>query len=90
MRHAHHVCLQTRKYVPLHPSGLAKQRKCPVCPQAHPVCLQVLEDMQAQGLRLDVGVYNTAIDILVRSGVLAAQQQGLQLYQAANRQGLLR
>ena len=54
------------------------------------MCLQVLEDMQAQGLRLDVGVYNTAIDILVRSGVLAAQQQGLQLYQAANRQGLLR
>lgn len=51
---------------------------------------QVLEEMQAQGHRPDVGVYNVVIEALSRSGVLLLQLKAAQLFQAAVRQGQLR
>lgn len=52
--------------------------------------VQVLEEMQAQGHRPDVGVYNVVIEALSRSGVLLLQLKAAQLFQAAVRQGQLR
>jgi hypothetical protein len=46
--------------------------------------------MQAQGHRPDVGAYNSAIEALARSGVLAAQLKAAQLFGAAARAGVLR
>jgi hypothetical protein len=46
--------------------------------------------MQAQGHRPDVGIYNTALEALTRSGVLSAQLKAAKLFQAAQRQGQLR
>ena len=46
--------------------------------------------MQVQGHRPDVGIYNTALEVLARSGVLSAQLKAAQLFQAAARQGQLR
>ncbi len=43
-----------------------------------------------QGHRPDVGIYNTALEVLIRSGVLSAQLKAAQLFQAATRQGQLR
>ena len=43
-----------------------------------------------QGHRPDVGIYNTALEVLTRSGVLSAQLKAAQLFQAATRQGQLR
>lgn len=51
---------------------------------------QALDEMQAQGHRPDVGIYNTALEALTRSGVLSAQLKAAQLFQAATRQGQLR
>ena len=52
--------------------------------------LQALDEMQAQGHRPDVGVYNVVIEALTRSGVLSAQLKAAQIFQAATRQGQLR
>ena len=51
---------------------------------------QALDEMQVQGHRPDVGIYNTALEVLARSGVLSAQLKAAQLFQAATRQGQLR
>ena len=45
-------------------------------------CAQALEEMQAQGHRPDVGVYNVVIEALSRSGVLLLQLKAAQLFQA--------
>lgn len=45
-------------------------------------CAQALEEMQAQGHRPDVGVYNVVIEALARSGVLLLQLKAAQLFQA--------
>jgi hypothetical protein len=52
--------------------------------------VQALDEMQAQGHRPDVAVYNVAIETLTRSGVLSAQLKAAQLFQTATRQGQLR
>lgn len=55
------------------------------------VCLlQALDEMQVQGHRPDVGIYNIALEVLTRSGVLSAQLKAAQLFQTATRQGQLR
>ena len=46
--------------------------------------------MQVQGHRPDVGILNTALEVLTRSGVLSAQLKAAQLFQGATRQGQLR
>ena len=51
---------------------------------------QALDEMQVQGHRPDVGIYNTVLEVLTRSGVLSAQLKAAQLFQAATRQGQLR
>ena len=43
-----------------------------------------------QGHRPDVGIFNTALEVLTRSGVLSAQLKAAQLFQGATRQGQLR
>ena len=48
-------------------------------------CRQALEEMQAQGHRPDVGVYNVVIEALSRSGVLLLQLKAAQLFQARSR-----
>ena len=58
-------------------------------PEALPSA-QALDEMQVQGHRPDVGIYNTALEVLARSGVLSAQLKAAQLFQAATRQGQLR
>lgn len=52
--------------------------------------VQALDEMQAQGHRPDVGVYNVVIEALTRSGVLSAQLKAAQIFQLAMRQGQLR
>ncbi len=52
--------------------------------------VQALDEMQGQGHRPDVGVYNVVIEALTRSGVLSAQLKAAQIFQAATRQGQLR
>ena len=51
---------------------------------------QALDEMQVQGHRPDVGIYNIALEVLTRSGVLSAQLKAAQLFQTASRQGQLR
>lgn len=51
---------------------------------------QAFEDMQSQGHRPDVGVYNTLIEVLVRSGSCPATFKAIQLFLAASRQGQFR
>jgi hypothetical protein len=51
---------------------------------------QALDEVQVQGHRPDVGIYNTVLEVLTRSGVLSAQLKAAQLFQAATRQGQLR
>ena len=51
---------------------------------------QALDEMQVQGHRPDVGIYNIALEVLTRSGVLSAQLKAAQLFQTATRQGQLR
>ena len=52
--------------------------------------MQALDDMQVQGHRPDVAVYNVVIETLTRSGVLSGQLKAAQLFQTATRQGQLR
>ena len=54
------------------------------------VSTQALDEMQVQGHRPDVGIYNIALEVLARSGVLSAQLKAAQLFQTASRQGQLR
>ena len=55
-----------------------------------PAAAQALDEMQVQGHRPDVGIYNIALEVLTRSGVLSAQLKAAQLFQTATRQGQLR
>ena len=52
--------------------------------------VQAFEDMQSQGHRPDVGVYNTLIEVLSRSGSCPANLKAIQLFLAASRQGQFR
>ena len=52
--------------------------------------MQAFEDMQIQGHRPDVGVYNTLIEVLSRSGSCPATLKAIQLFLAASRQGQFR
>lgn len=51
---------------------------------------QAFEDMQSQGHRPDVGVFNTLIEVLSRSGSCPATLKAVQLFLAASRQGQFR
>lgn len=52
--------------------------------------MQVLEEMQNQGHRPDVAMYNIGIGSLLQSGVESASRQAVQLFYIATRQGHFR
>lgn len=53
-------------------------------------CLQALEEMQSQGHRPDVGVFNVIVEALSRSGSQPAFVKAVQLFLTASRQGQFR
>ena len=52
--------------------------------------LQAFEEMQNQGHRPDVGVYNVLVEVLCRSGSQPASLKAVQLFLSASRQGQFR